>query len=161
VHTPLWLDALALVAALGSGLIAGVFFAFSTFVMKALARLAPAEGIAAMQSINVVVLNPWFLGAFMGTALLSAVAIVAALLHWRGSVSALLIAGGLFYLVGTFGVTVACNVPRNERLAKVARSDEQAATLWSDYVRSWTLWNHVRTIGALVAAGAFTLALAV
>jgi uncharacterized membrane protein len=157
MDTPQWLDALALVAALGSGLIAGVFFAFSTFVMKALARLAPAEGIAAMQSINVVVLNPWFLGVFTGTALLSGTAIVAALLHWRGTVSALLIAGGLFYLVGTFGVTVVCNVPRNQMLAQVVRTDAQAAALWSDYVRTWTLWNHVRTFGGLVAAGAFTL----
>jgi len=43
---------LTLVSALGCGLIAGVFFAFSAFVMKALARLPPAQGIAAMQSIN-------------------------------------------------------------------------------------------------------------
>ena len=62
------LSVLTLVAALGCGLIAGVFFAFSTFVMRALARLSPSEGIAAMQSINITVLNPWFLGAFLGTA---------------------------------------------------------------------------------------------
>jgi uncharacterized membrane protein len=44
--------ALTLVAALGCGLMAGLFFAFSVSVMKALARLPSAEGIAAMQSIN-------------------------------------------------------------------------------------------------------------
>jgi uncharacterized membrane protein len=49
----------ALATALGCGLIAGVFFAFSTFVMKALGSLLPAQGIAAMQSINLAVLNPW------------------------------------------------------------------------------------------------------
>ncbi|WP_010496926.1 hypothetical protein [Paenibacillus elgii] len=47
-------------SALGSGLIAGLFFAFSTFVMSALARLPAEQGIAAMQSINVTVLNPLF-----------------------------------------------------------------------------------------------------
>lgn len=62
------LFALRLVSALGSGLIAGVFFAFSTFVMTALARRPPAEGMAAMQAINVAVLNPLFLGVFVGTA---------------------------------------------------------------------------------------------
>ena len=51
--TDQWLFALTLFAALGCGLIAGVFFAFSTFVMKALARLPSGEGMAAMQSINV------------------------------------------------------------------------------------------------------------
>jgi uncharacterized membrane protein len=43
---------LTLFAALGCGLVAGVFFAFSTFVMKALARLPAEQGIAAMQAIN-------------------------------------------------------------------------------------------------------------
>lgn len=158
MDAPMWLDALALIAALGSGLVAGVFFAFSTFVMKALTRLTPAEGIAAMQSINIVVLNPWFLGVFMGTALVSVAAIVGALLHWHGDSSLLLIAGGLLYLIGTFGVTIACNVPRNEALAKIVRTDAGAASAWSDYVRTWTAWNHVRTAAGLAAAGAFTLA---
>lgn len=155
-----WEFGVALIAALGSGLVAGVFFAFSTFVMKALARLAPAEGIAAMQSINVVVLNPWFLGVFLGTALASGVTIVTALLEWRGAGSALLLTGGALYLIGTFGVTMACNVPRNEMLAKVARTDERATAAWVAYVPGWTAWNHVRTIAALAAAAAFTLALA-
>jgi uncharacterized membrane protein len=47
------LTALTFVAALGAALNGGVFFAFSTFVMSGLARLRPADGIAAMQSINV------------------------------------------------------------------------------------------------------------
>ncbi len=51
-------NAMILFCALGSALVAGVFFAFSTFVMKALGRLQPEQGIAAMQSINVTVLNP-------------------------------------------------------------------------------------------------------
>jgi uncharacterized membrane protein len=56
---------LAFVSALGSSLVAGIFFAFSNFVMKALARVPPAQGIAAMQSINVVVLNRWFSRFFL------------------------------------------------------------------------------------------------
>ena len=54
------LAALTVVTALGCGLNAGVFFAFSSFVMKALARLQPAQGIAAMQSINLVAVTPGF-----------------------------------------------------------------------------------------------------
>ncbi len=50
----------ATTALLGSALVGGVFFAFSSFVMKALARVPSPEGIAAMQSINVVVINPSF-----------------------------------------------------------------------------------------------------
>jgi uncharacterized membrane protein len=118
----LFLSALALVACLACGLVAGVFFAFSAFVMKALARIAPSEGIAAMQSINVVVLNVWFLSLFLGTAAICVVALVVSLLRWSESGMAWMLAGGLLYLAGTVLVTIACNVPRNEALAKIAPS---------------------------------------
>ncbi|MGH9147574.1 MAG: DUF1772 domain-containing protein, partial [Vicinamibacterales bacterium] len=77
-----WRSVLTLVGAVGCGLMAGVFFAFSTFVMKALSRIPPAQGIAAMQSINVVAINPWFMTVFLGTAVISAALAVASLLTW-------------------------------------------------------------------------------
>ena len=154
-----FLPTLTLLAALGSGLIAGAFFAFSSFVMKALARIAPAEGIAAMQSINVVVLNPVFLSVFMGTAALCVVAIVFSWLRWNQPGAGYLLAGGLLYLIGTFLVTMAFNVPRNDALAAAAPADPASAGLWANYLSSWTAWNHVRTVAALAAAASFSLAL--
>ena len=154
------LTPLAFVAALGSGLIAGTFFAFSTFVMRALNRLPPAAGLSAMQSINVVVLNPVFLGVFVGTAALSMAAAVLAVVRWDRPGSAWLLAGGLLYLVGTFGVTMVANVPLNDALAAVAaESDPEAGKKWEDYQSRWTAWNHVRTVAALAAMGAFIVAL--
>jgi uncharacterized membrane protein len=153
------LFALTLVAALGCGLIAGVFFAFSAFVMAALARLPAAQGIAAMQSINIVVINPAFLGVFFGTAVLCVVLIVAALVAW-GEVGAIyFLFGGVLYLAGTIGVTMAFNVPRNKALAAAAPDSANAAGLWVRYVAEWTAWNHVRTAAGLLAAASFTLAL--
>ena len=152
------LDHLALLAALGCGLIAGAFFAFSTFVMRALGRLPPASGIAAMQSINVAVINPWFLGTFVGTAAASLVLVVASLRHWPDPRAAYWLAGGLLYLVGTFLVTGRFNVPRNDALAAVAPASPEAAAVWTSYLASWTAWNHVRTVAALAAAAAFTIA---
>lgn len=146
-----------LLAALGSGLIGGVFFAFSTFVMQALARLPPAQGMAAMQHINVTVLNPLFLGVFMGTALLCLVLGGWTVLRWPASGGAWLVAGCVLYAVGTFGVTVACNVPLNDRLAAIQASDPQAAAMWQGYLRDWTRWNHARTLAALAAAGVLTM----
>jgi uncharacterized membrane protein len=150
---------LILFAALGSGLVAGVFFAFSTFVMKALARLPAAQGIAAMQSINVVVLNPWFLGVFMGTALLCSLALLDALLHWPEPGGMFVIVGSALYLLGSLGVTMACNVPRNESLRTLSPTGTEAARDWTTYVRDWTTWNHVRTIASFAAAAAFSIAL--
>jgi uncharacterized membrane protein len=152
--------ALTLVAALGCAVIGGVFFAFSTFVMKALARLPAREGIAAMQSINVVVLNPWFLGAFLGTAAVCVLAMIFSLARWQDASTVYLVVGSLLYLVGTLFVTIAFNVPRNEGLAAVAAAHPDSARQWTGYVASWTAWNHVRTVAALAAAAAFGIALA-
>jgi uncharacterized membrane protein len=151
---------LILLAVLGCALIAGVFFAFSTFVMKALARLPAREGIAAMQSINVVVLNPWFLGAFLGTAAVCVLAMIFSLARWHDDSEVYLVAGTLLYLVGTLFVTIAFNVPRNEALAAVAPAHPDSASQWTRYVASWTTWNHVRTAAALAAAVSFGIALA-
>jgi uncharacterized membrane protein len=151
--------ALTLVAALGCGLVAGIFFAFSTFVMKALARLAAAEGIAAMQSINVAVLNPWFMAAFFGTAAACVLALISSLLRWQEPDAAYLLVGSVLYLVGSLLVTIVFNVPRNEALAAVAPTDPSGARLWAAYVASWTSWNHVRTVAALAAAASFNIAL--
>ena len=153
------LFALKLVSALGCGLIAGAFFAFSSFVMRALARLAPGEGMAAMQSINVTVLNPLFLGVFVGTAVTCGLAVAASWLRWGEPGAVYLLAGGLLYLAGTFLVTMAFNVPRNEALAAVTAAGPEGVKLWADYLSSWTAWNHVRTVAALAAAASFSIAL--
>jgi uncharacterized membrane protein len=62
------LYAATLATALGCGLVAGVFFAFSSFVMPALKRLELGQGIAAMQSINILAVTPAFMTALFGTA---------------------------------------------------------------------------------------------
>lgn len=146
------LTPLLLLTCLGAALVGGVFFAFSSFVMKALGQLPGGVGVAAMQRINVVVINPVFLGAFMGTALLAAACVVAAVMIRTEARAPWVLAAGLFYLIGTFGVTLVCNVPRNNRLAPLEATSPQADAYWPEYLRVWTRWNHVRTAAALVAA---------
>ena len=152
------LDLLTLACALGSGLVAGFFFAFSVCVMWALGRLPSAHGVSAMQTINVVVINPLFLGAFLGTAAASALLLVLSLMDLDGAGSALRVTGSLLYLAGAFVVTMVFNVPRNNALAAAAPDTPETAALWRDYLSRWTAWNHVRMLAALAAAAAFTLA---
>lgn len=152
-----WL--LTLCAALGAGMIAGVFFAFSTFVMPALSRLSPEKGIAAMQSINVAAINRWFMGALFGTAAACVLVAVLALVDWSAPGAGLRLGGSALYLAGTILVTIAFNVPRNDALAASTPETPEAAHLWRRYVREWTRWNHVRTAGAFSAAAILTLAL--
>jgi uncharacterized membrane protein len=150
---------LTLLCVLGSGLIAGVFFAFSAFVMTALGRLPAPQGIAAMQSINVAVINPWFLGVFLGTAALSVVLAALSVVTWGepGAISRLI--GGFLYLAGVLVVTRRFNIPLNNALAAVEPAGAEGAELWARYLREWVAWNHARTVASLGATYSFILAL--
>jgi uncharacterized membrane protein len=150
---------LKLVAALGCGLVAGVFFAFSTFVMPALARLQPPQGIAAMQFMNITAINPLFMLAIFGTAAACIFLAVSSLLKWHRPGAVYLLVGSLLYLVGAVLVTGVFNVPLNYALAIVDPGSTTSASLWSSFLTNWTFWNHVRTVAALAAATVFTISL--
>ncbi|MBT5414829.1 MAG: DUF1772 domain-containing protein [Rhodospirillaceae bacterium] len=151
---------LALPAALGSALIGGLFFAFSVCVMPALDRLPAHRGMAAMQSINLAILNPLFFAVFFGTGALCAVLLALSLADWSAPHAPWLAAGGALYLVGGILVTMAFNVPLNRALA-AASSAERAedAALWRRYLSIWTAWNHGRVVGCLTASALLILAL--
>ena len=148
-----------LTSALGCGLVAGVFFAFSTFVMPALKRLPAAQGIAAMQSINKLAVTPALMAALFGTAVACLGLAAWAAISSGERPAVLVIAGGTLYLVGTIGVTIARNVPLNDELATLDPQCAGAAGRWKDYAKTWTAWNHVRTVAALAAAAVLTTAL--
>jgi len=152
---------LTFIAALGSALMAGTFFAFSNFVMPALAKLSAEQGITAMQSINRLVINPMFLVVFMGTMVIALLLGLAAIPTWRGTSSALIMAGSLCYLVGTFGVTMAFNVPLNNALDAIAATSPEGAQLWQRYLTDWVFWNSVRTVLPLIGVGLFMASLVV
>src|SRR5215471_14135708 len=153
------LFALTLFSALGCWLMAGVFFAFSTFVMKALAWIKPEQGIAAMQSIDAAVPSSLFGMTFVGAAATCAVLAGLSLFRLHKPGAGYLLAGSLLYLVGVILVTMIFNVPKNNALAAVDPASSEGASLWADYVSSWTAWNHVRTAASLAAAALLTIAL--
>ena len=148
-------------AAIGSGLVAGIFFAFSTFIMTALARIPAEQGIAAMNSINITIVRSPFMALFLPTALLCIVIAVLAVINWRGGASMLMLGGAAAYLLASFISTIAFNVPMNDALEKVSGNGPEAVGLWTTYLKDWTWWNHVRTIASLLSAIAFVRALMV
>lgn len=150
---------LVLAASIGAGLNAGLFFIFSVCIMGALARLPVPEGIAAMNAINVVIQNPLFFLAFLGTGVV-AVAIVVSAFIQGGPGSTLAIAGAIAFLAGTIGVTMVVNVPMNDALAAAQPASSEAASLWSGYLSGWTGWNHVRTLASMASLLLFVLAYA-
>jgi uncharacterized membrane protein len=145
-------------AAIGSGLVGGVLFAFSSFVMPALRRIPPAHGIAAMQSINRQAPTFAFMSLVGGTAVISAgVGLMAAFQRdqpgagWVG-------AGTVSYIVA-LAITGGFNVPRNDRLAGFDAATSEASRYWSTYLTEWTAGNHIRTAFCIIAAASFTMAL--
>ncbi|PSB68304.1 hypothetical protein C7B61_01640, partial [filamentous cyanobacterium CCP1] len=84
---------------------------------------------------------------------------VSSLFEWQRPDAVYLLIGSLLYLIGTVLVTIAFNVPLNDALATVKPDGVDGTNVWARYLTSWTMWNHVRTIAALVAAALFTIAL--
>jgi uncharacterized membrane protein len=156
-----FLFGLTLIAALGCGLNAGVFFTFSSFVMRALARLEPGRGNQAMQSINVVAVTPAFMTALFGTAAACAVLGFWGIFTLDEPYGIYLLIGGDLYLFGTIGLTMGYHVPRNNLLAATDPDSAEGARYWSRYLTEWTRWNHVRGAAALAAATLLTIALTV
>jgi uncharacterized membrane protein len=147
-------------SAIGCGLIAGVYFAFSAFIMTSFARIAPAAGIAAMNAINIDIVKSLFMPVFFGTTLTAAILAGLAFFRWGGPGSMAVLTGGVIYLVGMLGVTLIFNVPLNDALAAVDPSSTEGASLWARYVRDWTFWNHVRLIASIAASVLFIVGLA-
>lgn len=140
---------ITVVAITGAGVVTGLLFAFSNFVMQALAKLPNEQGMHAMQEINEKIINPIFIAFFLGTPLLCAVIGVNALMNLDMEGSAFLLCGSVLYLFGPFGITMLFNVPLNNQLAEAAAPD--AEVVWPDYQLRWQRWNHTRTYVGIVS----------
>jgi uncharacterized membrane protein len=147
-------------SAIGCGLLAGLYFAFSTFIMTALGRIGQASGIAVMNAINVTIVQSLFMPIFLGTTVTGAALAVIALLRWSEPGAIAMVTGGVLYVLGMFIVTMIFNVPLNNALAAADPASHEAASLWARYLTDWTLWNHVRTVSSTAACALFIAAIA-
>lgn len=138
---------------LAYALVAGVFLAFSDFIMRSLAITGGVGGVEAMQVINREVFRWVFMALFIGMAPVSLlVAVYGGVFVGSGAGTVMMIAG-LLYFIGCFGVTVCFNVPLNEALAGMDVSSESTRDFWQQtYVPRWTFWNSVRTVASGLAA---------
>ena len=138
------------IAAIGAGLMAGVYFAFSGFIMRSLDQLGAVPATDAMNAINEVILRSWFMALFFGSTLLYAVLAAVAVFDTDLAGRWLLFATGLIYVVGMFLCTALFNVPLNNRLANAGNDDNAKAETWTHYFKHWTRWNHLRSVCSLL-----------
>jgi uncharacterized membrane protein len=148
-----------MLATLGSALLAGNFFAFSVFLMRALGGLSAERGIVAMQAITMAIKSLSFLIVFFGTAVLAALLAVVAVLQHGAPGSCYTLAGSLVFLIGTFCVTMGRNVPLNRALTSVTPGSKEGREVWKRFQSSWGMWNNVRSVTSLIACAFFIMAL--
>lgn len=148
--TSVIVTALLWAAVLGSGVMAGIYFAFSTFIMRAFGHLEPAQAVAAMNAINAGILRSLFMPLFFGSSLVSLLLAIAGMIRWEEPGAGWMLLAGVVYLLGMFVCTVLFNVPLNQTLAAVEPNLAAAAQHWSHYLQAWTRWNHLRTLASLV-----------
>ncbi|MFG3703229.1 DUF1772 domain-containing protein [Micromonospora sp. NPDC047670] len=146
-------------ATLTTGLMAGLFLAYTCSVMPGLGATDDRTLIGAMQSINRKILNGWFLTAFLGAVLLLTVA-AAAHLSRGGPVLFWTLAALVCYLV-TVGVTMGLNVPLNDRLEAAGPVDRigDPAEVRAWFEATWVRWNLVRTVSSVAALACLIAAL--
>ena len=154
-----WVEAVVVAATVGCAVMSGIFFAFSNFVLQALRRLPPPQGIAAMQSINVVIATPLFVLALLGTAVACLALAAVAATRLDEPDAPLVLAGSALYLVGCMVVTIGYHIPRNQALDRLDPAAPASAAAWEAFVPAWVRVNHVRSLASIAAVVAFLLAL--
>lgn len=121
------------VATITSGLMAGLFFAFSCAVMLGLGGVEDRVFVDVMRRINRSIQNGLFGLVFVGSLLSSAAAVVIGDVWGR-------VGGGLFLV--SLLITFVVNIPLNNRLDA---ADDVAAARRA-FEGRWVRWNHVRMV---------------
>ena len=137
-------------AAISAGLMAGVYFAFSGFIMRSFDQLGAVPAADAMNAINRVILRSWFMVLFFGSTLLYTTLAIVAIIDTGLTGRWLLFVTGVIYVAGMFLCTALFNVPLNNRLAKAGNNNHAKAEIWPYYFKHWTRWNHLRGVCSLL-----------
>lgn len=144
-----------IVAAAGTGLTAGVYLAFSVLVMPALAAAPPAPALTAMQRINELAQRPVFGLVFAAAAIGSGWVLAG---PWLGDADRQ--PGptvGSVLSLAAFLVTVAVNVPRNRRLARLDPGAASDLATWQAISPAWRRGNDLRAGCATLGLVAFLI----
>ena len=136
---------MTIICAVGASTAAGAFFPFSTFAMKGLKRLSPAQGAAAMQSINKEAPTPAFMLLLFGTGAVCLVLGSCAAAYLDETASKYQLTVSALYILGVVVATGVYDVPRNNKLDGLDANSAEGSAYWSTYLKEWVRMNHVRT----------------
>ncbi|MEO9601168.1 anthrone oxygenase family protein [Parasphingorhabdus sp.] len=138
-------------ATISVGIMAGVYFTFSAFVLQSLDAAGRPVGMLAMQSINRIILRSLFLPLFFLSSLACLLLAVFGVMQWGNAGAWQMVGGGALYVLGMLVVTMVGNVPLNNALEATDAAGPDAEAMWRRYMQRWLPWNHVRTVSCTVA----------
>lgn len=149
-----------LAATITTGLVAGLMAAFAYAVMPGLARAGDQVFVAAMQRINVAIVNPWFVLCFLGAPVFGLLAVVVHMRSGQWPVFWWALAGLALYLVGLV-ITGTVNVPLNKQLDGAADLDDRTelAAARNRFEGKWRRWNTARAVACAASLACFAWAL--
>ena len=156
-------NALLFLSALLSSLIAGLLYGYACSVNPGLHKLADAEYIRAMQSINKAIINPFFFVSFMGTLVVLPIATWYSRYHASTTCFYLLLAATLVYFIGVMGVTAFGNIALNNALARFDTLTADAKAMMQQrqsFELRWNIFHLVRTLFSILCT-ALTIAAAI
>jgi uncharacterized membrane protein len=130
---------LLLGAAVLAGLQAGTYFTWATGVMPGLANVDDRTFVAAVQQMNLAIVNPVFITTFLGTPVLAATCAVLL----GGSQSRPWATAATVLAIGTVVITFVGNVPLNDALAAAGPVDKisDLAAVRADFESLWVKLN--------------------
>lgn len=149
--------AVLLGATLTTGLAAGVIALYAHTIIPGLHTTDDRTFVAAFQSIDRAIINPWFMGTFFGALVLTTAAAFAN----RGRPAFGWVSAALALYVVVVAITLAVNVPLNDAVTKAGNPAQidVAKVRESFHEARWVGWNLVRLATSLAAFASLAWAL--
>ncbi|MFD8982800.1 DUF1772 domain-containing protein [Streptomyces sp. NPDC059564] len=147
-------------ATVTTGLVSGLFYGFAVAVMPGLRGAGDRTVVEVMQRINVAILNGWFLAGYLGSLVLTGLALA---LHLPADGHDVLppLIGAFVACVLAMAVTGRVNIPLNNALEAAGPVDRIAdpAAVRRAFEGPWVRANVWRTLLSTVATGLLAWAL--
>ncbi|MCZ4410305.1 DUF1772 domain-containing protein [Cryomorphaceae bacterium 1068] len=144
-----------------TGLSAGFFYAWQVSVIQGTLLVKDSVYLETMQSINRAILNPWFFAVFFGSLIFLSIGSIYQF-NTNKWVFGLILSASILYLIGTFGITAAGNVPLNDELDALNLSEitsNKMAEFRSYYETKWNRLHLQRTVFSVLSFVLAVLAL--
>ena len=147
------LDISLIFSILFCSLVGGFIFTYAIVVMPGLSNLNDKDFLRAFQVTDAIIQNkqPLFLFIWIGSIVAILTTVLVSLLIVGLKETWLIVLIGVAYLLGVQGITIAINIPLNNRIQKLKIQEQNDKTLADERLKFETKWNFFNTIRTGIA----------